>query len=85
MPRKKPIDDNPEWTEEDFRNATPAYKMPKEMLKFFPNTKRRGPQKTPKKVAISIRLSPEVVEHFKEGGPGWQKRIDEALKKLVNA
>jgi uncharacterized protein (DUF4415 family) len=32
---------------------------------------------------VSIRLSPEVVEHFKKTGPGWQTRIDEALKKVV--
>jgi uncharacterized protein (DUF4415 family) len=27
--------------------------------------------------------SPEVVEHFRAKGPGWQTRIDEVLKKLV--
>jgi len=24
-----------------------------------------------------------VIRHFKAGGPGWQRRIDEALKKLA--
>lgn len=46
---------------------------------------KRGPQKTPTKKLVSLRLSPEVVEHFKAGGPGWQTRIDgtllEAIKK----
>lgn len=32
---------------------------------------------------ISIRLSPEVVAHFKAKGKGWQTRIDEALLKLL--
>ncbi|MDB5546017.1 MAG: hypothetical protein JWO64_3166 [Hyphomicrobiales bacterium] len=41
---------------------------------------RRGrPPKEKKKVAISIRLSEDVLEAFKFCGPGWQTRIDEAL------
>ncbi len=39
----------------------------------------RGPQKAPKKVPVSLRLSPAVIEHFKATGAGWQRRIDEAL------
>jgi uncharacterized protein (DUF4415 family) len=45
----------------------------------------RGPQKAPTKQRITIRLSPEVVEHFRASGPGWQNRVDEALAKLVKA
>lgn len=43
----------------------------------------RGPQREPRKVATAIRLSPEVVEYFKAGGPGWQTRLDEALREYV--
>lgn len=32
------------------------------------------------KERITIRLSPEVVERFRASGPGWQTRIDAALK-----
>jgi uncharacterized protein (DUF4415 family) len=31
-------------------------------------------------VAISIRLSEDVLSRFKASGPGWQSRIDSALK-----
>lgn len=83
MQRKVTFDnDNPEWTEEDFREARPAHEMlPADVLAAFPRT--RGPQKTQTKVPVSIRLSPEVIAHFKAGGPGWQSRIDEALRKIV--
>jgi uncharacterized protein (DUF4415 family) len=82
MPRKVIFDsENPEWTAEDFARARPASDLPPEVLKAFPRT--RGPQKSPKKVAVSIRLSADVVERFKAGGPGWQGRIDEALRKAV--
>ena len=84
-----PIDDpdNPEWTDEDFERAQFVEDLSPEMqaiiLATFPKTKLRGPQKAPRKIPVSIRLSPEVVEHFKAGGPGWQSRIDEALKKIA--
>jgi uncharacterized protein (DUF4415 family) len=81
---KEPIfdDDNPEWTKADFARARPpAEGLPPKLLAQFKNT--RGPQKAPTKVAVSIRLSPEVISHFKAKGPGWQSQIDDALRKIV--
>jgi len=73
--------DNPEWTAEDFARAKPASALPDHIRAAFPRT--RGPQKASTKVAVSIRLSAEVIAHFKAGGPGWQSRIDEALRKMA--
>lgn len=82
MPRKTDSDyDNPPWTEADFARARPAAELPEAVLGAFPRT--RGAQKAPKKVPVSIRLSPDVVERLKADGPGWQSRIDEILKKAV--
>lgn len=36
-----------------------------------------------RKEAISLRLSPHVLAHFRSSGPGWQTRIDEALQAAV--
>jgi uncharacterized protein (DUF4415 family) len=44
---------------------------------------KRGPQKAPTKKLVSLRLSPEVIDHFKSAGPGWQTRIDETLVKAT--
>lgn len=44
---------------------------------------KRGPQKAPTKKLVSLRLSPEVIEHFKAGGPGWQTRIERTLLEAV--
>jgi uncharacterized protein (DUF4415 family) len=75
-------DDNPELTAVDFKRARPAHEvLPPEVLKAFP--KLRGPQKAPTKVPVSLRLSPEVVDHFKATGEGWQTRIDETLKEAI--
>ena len=82
MSRKATFDEeNPEWIETEFKKARLASDLRPDVLKAFPRT--RGPQKAAKKVAISIRLSREVVERFKAGGPGWQARIDAALKKAI--
>ena len=52
--------------------------------KFAKATVRRGrpPVATPK-VSTTIRLSPDVIDHFRAGGRGWQTRIDEALRDWI--
>jgi uncharacterized protein (DUF4415 family) len=47
------------------------------------NPGQRGPGKRPPKVAINIRLSPEVLEAFKATGSGWQTKVDGALKEWL--
>jgi uncharacterized protein (DUF4415 family) len=35
------------------------------------------------KELVSLRLDRDVLDHFQEAGPGWQDRINEALRKLA--
>jgi len=35
------------------------------------------------KTPVSIRLDADVVEHFRKTGPGWQSRINQALRKAM--
>jgi len=45
---------------------------------------RRGrPPSAVRKEAVSIRLSPDVISHFRASGAGWQTRIDEALRDWI--
>ena len=44
---------------------------------------KRGPQKAPTKKLVSMRLSAEVIEHFKATGRGWQTRMDGALLESI--
>lgn len=32
---------------------------------------------------VSLRIDKDVLEYFQEGGPGWQDRINEALRKAA--
>jgi uncharacterized protein (DUF4415 family) len=72
--------ENPEWTATDFKKAT---RLPGTSLADAVSTLRRGrgPQVKPKKIAISIRINPKIVEHFKAGGAGWQARMEKVLLK----
>ena len=45
----------------------------------------RGPQRTPTKERITIRLSREVVEQFRGSGSGWQTRVDAALREWLKS
>ncbi len=78
LEQKSDIDDfdpeNPEWDDAMFERASFGQ----------PLARRAGrPKSANPKQATTIRLSPEVIEHFKAGGKGWQTRIDEALKEYI--
>jgi len=35
------------------------------------------------KEQVTLRLDRDVLDYFQEGGPGWQDRINEALRKAA--
>ena len=35
------------------------------------------------KQAVNIRLDPDVLAYFRASGPGWQSRINQALRKAA--
>jgi uncharacterized protein (DUF4415 family) len=55
----------------------------------FKKATAKAPEPTPqKKVAlppgretVSLRIDRDVLEHFQKDGPGWQDRINQALRK----
>ena len=76
------MSDNPEWTDDELASAKPfAEALPA----LAASVAKRGQQKTPTKVATSIRLDPDVVAGFKATGKGWQSRINEALRDALRA
>jgi len=74
-----------ELTDDDLKKFGPADEVLPESLKAKLGIRRRGPQKDPTKERITIRLSSNVVEGFRATGPGWQGRIDSALKDWLKA
>jgi uncharacterized protein (DUF4415 family) len=47
--------------------------------------RRRGPQKASTKVFTGIRLDADVIDAFKATGPGWQTRMNAALREWLEA
>ena len=82
MPKRKPLIDAEgevrELTAADMKRFRPA----KDVLPtaLLGKLKVRGPQRSPTKERITIRLSPDVVERFRATGDGWQTRVDAALQ-----
>lgn len=35
------------------------------------------------KEQVTLRIDRDVLDHFQAGGPGWQDRINEALRKVA--
>ena len=35
------------------------------------------------KEQVTLRIDRDVLDHFQEGGPGWQERINDALRKAA--
>src|ERR1043166_411576 len=74
--------DNQIPDERMFSRMRPAVEVAPEVVRRARG--QRGPQKSkPVKTLISLRLDPDVVRHFRRGGPGWQSRINQALRKAI--
>ncbi|MCW2273410.1 hypothetical protein GJ654_05795 [Rhodoblastus acidophilus] len=67
-----------DWTDED---DAPDLSAPDYRAKFAAVPVRRGrPRAATPKISTTLRLDADIVEHFRAGGPGWQSRINAALR-----
>ncbi len=72
--------DAPEATDQQLANARPfAEAFPDLAAKMRKNVGGRPRSDNPKQ-PISIRLDQDVIAKFRATGPGWQSRINEALR-----
>ena len=46
-------------------------------------TEVKAPSLPGAKEMVSLRIDRDVLDHFQEGGPGWQDRINDALRKAA--
>ncbi len=84
MANRKPLTDTEgevrELTAHDAADAVAFAALPKDEQKMLLSLRRRGPQKAPKKIPISIRLSADVAKRLRSTGNGWQRLADQALR-----
>ena len=76
-------DDAPEWSDDVLERAA-LWHGDKLIRPAQGTLTRRGRPKleTPKR-QVTLRLDQEVVDGFRETGPGWQGRINAALRKAL--
>lgn len=74
--------DNPELTDADFARMHPAGEVAPEIVATC--HRARGRPKGSMKMLISLRLDQDVIAHFRATGPGWQSRINEALRRAMS-
>lgn len=73
----KDSNDAPELTNEFFRSAD-IYRGEKLLRRGRPPLGERP------KEAVKLRISSDVLDYFRSGGPGWQTRIDATLQRAVS-
>lgn len=74
--------DNPEWTAETLARSRPAIEVHPHLV--AQDLRRRRQQEGLNKWEVSVELDIELLAHFLDGGPGWQGRINDALRQAVN-
>ena len=72
--------DAPEATDEQLAQARPFAEAFPALADAMRRNMRGRPKSKSPKVAVSIRLDPDVLERFKATGPGWQSRMNAALR-----
>ena len=85
MSKRKPLTDAEGEVRElmaaDFRRMRPLAEVVPELAEIIRGRGERGPQKAPTKQQVTLRLDKDVLDRFRSTGSGWQKRINEALRK----
>lgn len=75
--------ESPELTDDQLAQAKPFALVLPDLAASI--RRGRGPNRAPTKKLVSLRLSADVIAHFKAQGPGWQTRIDETLRRSAFA
>lgn len=75
--------DAPEATDDELAQARPFAEAFPALAEAMRKNAGGRPKAAHPKVAVSLRLDQDVVERFKSTGPGWQSRINAALRKAA--
>lgn len=77
-------EDTPEWTDDQIARA--EFAVGGTVVRAAQGTLTRPgrpPLRGEAKRQVTLRLDPDVIAKFREGGPGWQGRMNEALRKAA--
>lgn len=72
--------DHPRRPQSAREQAEAVFRAPPPKADFKPARSEAVPAG---KELVSLRLDRDVLAHFQEDGPGWQERINDALRKAA--
>lgn len=80
--KQAPRNDNPAWTAKHFKRAKPLKDVLPALAEASKRARGRPKLESPKE-QVTLRLDANVLNAFREDGPGWQSRINATLVKAV--
>ena len=73
--------DSPEATDDMLAEPMSLQEVAPELAEAL--NKGGRPKSDNPKQSVTLRLDPDVIEAFKQGGRGWQTRINKALREAI--
>ena len=73
--------DTREFTSEETARMRPASEVVPHIVERWRRTQDES--KAPDKELVSIQLDADLITHFRNGGEGWQTRLNEVLRRAV--
>lgn len=77
------VSDNPPLTEEEMKQARPFKEVFPDIAEDIEKAVRGRPKADLTKTPVTIRLDPDIVDHYKATGKGWQSRMNDDLRKAA--
>ena len=77
-------EDNPELAEEELAKARPAKEIFEELGLPMPRRPRGRPRSETPKTQVTLRLDADIIRHFRESGKGWQTRLNDTLRQVID-
>jgi uncharacterized protein (DUF4415 family) len=75
--------DNPPLAEDQWARMRPGHEVHAHLAAASLRRQRGRPPLAEPKKQVTLRLDQSVIDHFRSGGPGWQSRINEVLKRAT--
>ncbi|HEY6256667.1 MAG TPA: BrnA antitoxin family protein [Xanthobacteraceae bacterium] len=75
--------DRPRRSNDPRQTAEAAFKAATTKPLELPPLPPKPPSLPNAREQVSLRIDRDVLDHFQEGGPGWQDRINAALRKAA--
>ena len=69
--------ENPEWTDEDFKNVIPFSELPKSLQSLLSGKVEA------RETSVTMNLSVDVLQAFQAMGANWQMQLNNALREWL--